>query len=1058
MATTTKSFIETQFPVSKLSKESYKERKANHGQTLTGLGKWWGRKPLVLVRACILGLLMPASEDPRRDRQVFLQLMTMDEDGLCRRYFASPKQLAQKDVYELLSPTERTRFFGGSTARFQTGLTEAERNEAHRLAFGRLGYDEKLEYCVRPEDILGPSEEAWNCINDHLGTRATTLQELVAELGQRRFGRLPRVGDAFCGGGSIPFEAACLGCQAYGSDLNPIAALLTWAGIHIIGGGADVRSRVQATLRAVYQDVQEHVDGWGIERNEFGWVADAFLYCSEVKDPETGWRVPLAPSWVIGERTRTCAELVPEPSTKSFDIRIVQGARDEQMTAAKSVEATWRDGIRCPVDRNGNLLAPNQRLATRVDELRGPAGLRRWENGDVVPRPDDVYQERLYCIRWEIPRPSVVLQQDQDGLPCDGTIEGFRQFLSEEQWSVLEQMRKSNWVSEDEAYFAWSDKTRRRALSKGEVEQVERLALQVAVRKMALKMLDAAVPERLYRSVTDGDLEREARVLTLLHERFTDWQANGFIPSLPIEPGAKTDEPIRTRGYTYWHHLFNPRQLLLLGQFNESSARLSTSSEELVGCLLGVGKLVDWCSRLCRWDSSAANEKGAQTYSNQALNTLLTYTARPLKRLKTTWFYEITEVPDLTCTVSCLDARDVQWMADCWLTDPPYADAINYAELSEFFIAWSAGLVDQAVAGWPQDSRRALAVRGSGDDFKRAMVDCYANLNAHTSESGYQLVMFTHTSAEVWADLALIVWAAGLHVVAAWTIATETEASGLKQGNYVQGTVNLVLQRREGNQTAWRSDVLPEIQEEVQRQLDAMLALEDAEDPNFTDSDLQLAAYAAALRVLTRYSRIEDLDVQKELQRLQPQANVVRERGKEKNPIVELIDEAVRIASNYLVPKGIERQLWRSLRPVERLYVKGLEVESHGDYRNGVYMEFARGFGVRDYRALLADAKANQTRLKTPEEFGTRDLRGGDFADTLLRQVLFAIHKTAEDEDPRPGRDWLRQEVSGYWDLRQNIVGLLDYLAQTPTSAMEHWKEDVFAALLLKGMVENDSV
>ena len=34
------SFIEQQFPVSKVSKESYKERKANLGQTLTGLGKW----------------------------------------------------------------------------------------------------------------------------------------------------------------------------------------------------------------------------------------------------------------------------------------------------------------------------------------------------------------------------------------------------------------------------------------------------------------------------------------------------------------------------------------------------------------------------------------------------------------------------------------------------------------------------------------------------------------------------------------------------------------------------------------------------------------------------------------------------------------------------------------------------------------------------------------------------------------------------------------------------------------------------------------------------------
>jgi len=32
-------FIDKQFPVSKLSKESYKEREAAQGQTITGLGK-----------------------------------------------------------------------------------------------------------------------------------------------------------------------------------------------------------------------------------------------------------------------------------------------------------------------------------------------------------------------------------------------------------------------------------------------------------------------------------------------------------------------------------------------------------------------------------------------------------------------------------------------------------------------------------------------------------------------------------------------------------------------------------------------------------------------------------------------------------------------------------------------------------------------------------------------------------------------------------------------------------------------------------------------------------
>ena len=80
-----KSFIETQFPVSKVSKESYKERKGAQSQTLTGLGKWWGRKPLILVRAAILGLLLPTSNNPQKDREIFLKILTMDEEGMWLR-------------------------------------------------------------------------------------------------------------------------------------------------------------------------------------------------------------------------------------------------------------------------------------------------------------------------------------------------------------------------------------------------------------------------------------------------------------------------------------------------------------------------------------------------------------------------------------------------------------------------------------------------------------------------------------------------------------------------------------------------------------------------------------------------------------------------------------------------------------------------------------------------------------------------------------------------------------------------------------------------------------
>ncbi len=56
--------IEHLFPVQKISAESYKEQMAGAGKTLTALGSYWkGRKPLILNKACILGSLLPVTDD-----------------------------------------------------------------------------------------------------------------------------------------------------------------------------------------------------------------------------------------------------------------------------------------------------------------------------------------------------------------------------------------------------------------------------------------------------------------------------------------------------------------------------------------------------------------------------------------------------------------------------------------------------------------------------------------------------------------------------------------------------------------------------------------------------------------------------------------------------------------------------------------------------------------------------------------------------------------------------------------------------------------------------------
>jgi len=63
--------------------------------------------------------------------------------------------------------------------------------------------------------------------------------------------------------------------------------------------------------------------------------------------------------------------------------------------------------------------------------------------------------------------------------------------------------------------------------------------------------------------------------------------------------------------------------------------------------------------------------------------------------------------------------------------------------------------------------------------------------------------MFTHKSIEVWEDLALIMWSAGLQVKQGWSVATETARVGVRIGNFVQAIYNMVLRKRTADRTQW---------------------------------------------------------------------------------------------------------------------------------------------------------------------------------------------------------------------------------------------------------------
>jgi putative DNA methylase len=939
----------------------------------------------------------------------------MDEDGLKQR---RSKNMSTKELFENGTNNIFNDVLGcdvGSEDDLKEMLDRETRVKLNEAIFETLSYDEKLRYCDRPEQIEGPSEDAWKEINAHLNTTAENLQELVQQLGEKQFGRTPRVGDAFCGGGSIPFEAARMGCEAYGSDLNPAAALLTWASLNIIGGGEEVQERVQKAQDEAFEKADRQITEWGIEHNEESWRADAYLYCVEAKSPATGYWVPLAPSWVISEKYNVCAVLKPDHDNKRYDFEVITGA--DKKTMDKAREGTVQSSeLICP-ETGDRFDISTIRGDNKVDGER-VYGLRMWENEDIVPRPNDVFQERLYCIRYI---------EDIYVAKKDGTI-----IKESNKGDVHKDFKKGK-------VFTWD-------------EGLDILNLHDLIDEGILK----EDIRRHFVAPNDKDLQRESHVLHLLRERFDEWHKKGFIPSSVIPDGVKTEEPKRTRGWTHWHHLFNPRQLLTHGLFLESffdDENNNLEPEMYAAACLSVGAAVDRLSRLCGWDSHKSKGPGTSrnVYFNQALNTQIIYGCRSITGLKSFYVFEIPEenkhVNNNRVTTS--DARNIDTYSDFWITDPPYADAVNYHELGDFFVAWYEKLIKKAFSLWYADSKSALAVKGEGESFKQSMVECYKNFTEHMPDKGAQVVMFTHQDSSVWADLALILWSSGLQVTAAWTIQTETDSAGIKKGNYVQGTVIMVLRKRTGDEIGFLSDIQADVEYEVVKQLDYMTALDDEDDPNFGDADYQLAAYAAALRVLTQYNSIEDIDVEYELS---------KERKKDQpSEIEKIIESAVGVAMDHLVPNGFDAVQWRKLTPEERFYIKGLEIQGHGEYRTGVYQEMARGYGLKSYSEYLKSGRANETRLMTPIEFDRKELNRDGFGKTLVRHVLFAIREAYKEDDPVAGRNWLKNELPDYWGQRKQVIHILDYMMLRCTD-IPHWEKDIKSVRVLRGYLENDTV
>ncbi|MDB9540426.1 DUF1156 domain-containing protein, partial [Anabaenopsis arnoldii] len=319
-----KKLIEVALPLEAINQESAREKSIRHGHPST-LHLWWSRKPTATCRAVLFASLV---DDPSSHPDKF------------------PTEAAQAQ--------ERQRLFDiiGKIA------TLEKKGKQEQVVQGLVSWDS----INKPEIIQTAQKEIARCLAWSRNETPPTDPAKVLTYLQTY---APPVYDPFCGGGSIPLEGQRLGLVAHGSDINPVAVLITKALIEIPpkfpnqppinpqaqrelkadqwysaqGLAADVRyygewMREQAfkTIGHLYPKVTLPQEYGGGEATVIAWLWARTVKCP---NPACGAQMPLVNSFKLSTKKGKQAWVEPvidsshQPPTVTFTVKTGEGTPRE---------------------------------------------------------------------------------------------------------------------------------------------------------------------------------------------------------------------------------------------------------------------------------------------------------------------------------------------------------------------------------------------------------------------------------------------------------------------------------------------------------------------------------------------------------------------------------------------------------------------------------------------------------------------------------------------------------------------------------------------------------
>ena len=551
-------------------------------------------------------------------------------------------------------------------------------------------------------------------------------------------GQAPKLVDPFAGGGAIPLEALRLGLDAEASDLNPVAVMILKATIEY----PQKYGRPDSQPAPSY--VKAGSDSEGLPGIAAPDLLDAYRANPLVTD------VRYWGNWMLARASEELATFYPS-----------------DVDGEVPVAYLWSRTVPCPNCKNEMFLIRQYWLSNK-------------KNQRTALRP------RVYGTRVEF---DVYDVEPGDPDPAKATTT-----RGDTECLICHQVAKN--------------------------AEIKRLANEgkMGARLLAVVTARPGLRSRQFRAAQPSDLDSLKGAQETLQTRLADWdQDYSLIPNEPLSFHPQY-MLVREWGLDEWGKLFNPRQLLAVATFSklvrEAHAQMLVEGRDpsyavAVATYLGlfVDKIALRASTCGVWHAgrlTIENIMGDGTlpmawdYPEAVLtgdasggaSTSLRYLVAALER--------VSEIPQAG-SVFQRDARVPAPGQGLCITDPPYYDAINYADLSDFFHVWlrrSIGALHPDILGLPltpkaeqivmnvyrQEGEGAGRKAAARADYEGGMAQAFAAVGASVEDRGVIGVVFAHTDPDAWASLIEGMLSASIVPVSSWPIDTERQTGSTKQG------------------------------------------------------------------------------------------------------------------------------------------------------------------------------------------------------------------------------------------------------------------------------------